>query len=99
MAGSMQLRQWIRRAGRDTWRGWPGRAYERPSYRLRLAAVQQHFAACLGAAPAGPLRIVSMCAGDGRDVVEVVASHPRREDVTAWLVELNGKSVAAGTRR
>jgi hypothetical protein len=29
-----------------------------------------------------------MCAGQGRDVIGVVADHPRRADVTALLVEL-----------
>ncbi len=40
-----------------------------------------------------------MCAGDGRDVIGVLRSHPRRSDVTARLVELNRRSVSAGVRQ
>ena len=92
----MKLRQWIGRLGRNTWSGWPGKVYERAGYRQRLATVQAHLAECLDLAPAGPVRILSMCAGDGRDVIGVLGSHPRRDDVVAWLVELNGTSVAVG---
>jgi hypothetical protein len=60
--------------------------------------VQAHLTECLEMAPRGPLRIVSMCAGDGRDVIGVLRSHPRRTEVTAWLVELDRESVAAGLR-
>lgn len=42
----------------------------------------------------GPIRVVSMCAGQGRDVVDVVASHPRRDQVDALLVELDPALVA-----
>jgi hypothetical protein len=38
---------------------------------------------------AGPIRIVSLCAGQGRDVIDVVAEHPRRDEVQALLVELD----------
>jgi hypothetical protein len=36
-----------------------------------------------------PFRIVSLCAGQGRDVIDVVAEHPRRDHVDALLVELD----------
>jgi hypothetical protein len=54
-----------------------------------------------GAGPgsgAGPIRIVSMCAGQGRDVIDVVAGHPRRADVRARLVERD-PSLAAFARQ
>jgi hypothetical protein len=91
-----RLRQWFTRAGRNTWSDWPGKAYTRAGYQQRLAAVERHLDESLLLAPVGPVLIASMCAGDGRDVVGVVQSHPRRSDVIAWLVELNGNSVAAG---
>ena len=91
-----RLRHWIARAGRDTWSSWPAKAYTRAGYQQRLAKVERHLGESLDLAPIGPVRIVSMCAGDGRDVVGVVESHPRRDEVLAWLVELNGHSVAAG---
>ncbi len=40
------------------------------------------------------IRVVSLCAGQGRDVIDVVATHPRREDVSALLVELDPTLVA-----
>jgi Putative methyltransferase len=78
------------------WCNWPAMSYQRVGYRKRLTAVQEHFAKCLDEAPAGPVRVVSLCAGDGRDVMRVLPTHPRRGDVKAWLVELDGASVAAG---
>ena len=41
------------------------------------------------AARRSPVRVVSLCAGQGRDVIDVVATHPRAEEVTALLVELD----------
>ena len=36
-----------------------------------------------------PIRMVSLCAGQGRDVIDVVATHPRGASVSALLVELD----------
>jgi len=85
----------IARAGK-TWRNWPARAYERPTYRNRLGAVKQHLSESLDQAPEGEVTIISLCAGDGRDVIDVASVHPRRRDVAAWLVEADARSVAAG---
>ena len=41
-----------------------------------------------------PLRLVSMCAGQGRDVIAALASHPRGPEVRARLVELDGRNAA-----
>jgi hypothetical protein len=55
----------------------------------RLALVQDHVRAALDAAPAGgPIRLLSLCAGRGHDVIDVLAGHPRRAEVRARLVEL-----------
>lgn len=78
------------------WSNWPAMSYQRTSYRKRLRVVQDHIAECLDRAERGPVRVVSICAGDGRDVVGVLETHERREDVSAWLVELDPKSVEAG---
>ena len=91
-----RLRQWFARAGSNMWSDWPAKAYARAGYQQRLAAVERHLGESLDLAPGGPVRIASMCAGDGRDVLRVVKSHPRRSDVVAWLVELSGNSVADG---
>src|SRR5690348_11527682 len=85
-------------AGRD-WGAWHD-AYDDPGSSLaqRLAVVQARIAAALDAAPPGPLHAVSMCAGQGRDLIPVLASHPRGRDVTARLVELD-PALAAAARR
>jgi hypothetical protein len=44
--------------------------------------------------PPGPLRVLSLCAGQGRDLLEVLADHPRRDDVRARLVELDPRNAA-----
>src|ERR1700722_12020413 len=45
-------------------------------------------------APAGDVRLISLCAGQGRDVIGVLTGHPRRDDVRARLVELDERNVA-----
>ncbi|MGH3192781.1 MAG: SAM-dependent methyltransferase [Streptosporangiaceae bacterium] len=74
----------------DFWQFWH-QAYDDPDSGLsqRLAAVQQQIRAALDTAPPGPLRAISMCAGQGRDLIGTLAAHPRRGDVTARLVELD----------
>jgi hypothetical protein len=85
-------------AGRN-WRAWHD-AYDDPGSQLsrRLAAVQARIAAALDEAPAGPLRAIGMCAGQGRDLIPVLAGHPRGRDVTARLVERD-PGLAAPARR
>jgi hypothetical protein len=78
------------------WHTWHD-DYNRPGSYLthRLAAVQQQIRLALDAAPAGPLRVISICAGQGHDLLGVLPDHPRREDVTARLVELDPRNTAA----
>jgi predicted RNA methylase len=78
-------------AGADShWVRWHG-AYEDPSSGLsaRLRAVQSMLGAALDEVPAGTeeIRVVSLCAGQGRDVIDVVATHRRGPAVSALLVE------------
>jgi hypothetical protein len=40
-------------------------------------------------APLGPIRLISLCSGDARDVTRALADHPRRNDVTGCLIELD----------
>jgi hypothetical protein len=55
----------------------------------RLAVVQALLRSALHTAPPGPIRVISLCAGDGRDILGVLSGHPRRADVRARLVELD----------
>ncbi len=82
-------------AQRD-WAEWH-RDYDDPGSLLsrRLELVQGRLRAELDRAPAGDMRLISLCAGQGRDVIGVLAGHPRRDDVRARLVELDERNVAA----
>jgi hypothetical protein len=62
----------------------------------RLAVVQRRLGDAIDRAPGGPLRLLSICAGQGRDVIGVLAHHDRRHDVTARLVEWDVQLVADG---
>lgn len=60
----------------------------------RLGVVQERLRLALDACPAGRLRLISLCSGQGRDAIEVLADHPRRDDVRARLVELDPRNTA-----
>ena len=76
--------------GAPDWVDWHA-AYERPDSRLakRLLVVQQRLSEALDTAPEGAVQVLSLCAGQGRDVIGVLRPHPRRADVHATLVELD----------
>ncbi|WP_025352396.1 class I SAM-dependent methyltransferase family protein [Nocardia nova] len=77
------------------WHAWHAE-YDQPGSGLarRLDAVQEQIRVALDAAAPGPVRVISLCAGQGRDVIGVLATHPRRGDVTARLVELDPRNAA-----
>jgi hypothetical protein len=77
------------RTGRD-WVAWH-RQYEDPSSGLtwRLGVIQEQVRQALEELPSGPIRVISLCAGQGRDLIGALAGHDRRADVTARLVELD----------
>ena len=82
--------------------GWHD-AYDEPGSSLhrRLRIVRELLVDALDQMPRRPLRLVSMCAGQGRDVIGALAEHPRRHDVAALLVELdegNAEAARAGAR-
>ncbi len=70
------------------WVAWHG-AYDDPSSALtaRLERVREHLRLAIGQPPPGPVRLVSLCAGQGRDVIGALRGHPRRRDMTGLLVE------------
>ena len=78
------------------WQRWHD-PYEDPDSPLsaRLRAVQEQVAAALDRAAPGPVRLLSLCAGQGRDVLPLLDTHPRGADVTGRLVELDPGNVAA----
>ncbi len=86
-------------AEQDDWHAWHDR-YSDPSTSLarRLGLVRERIKAALDDAPPGPLRAISICAGQGLDLLGVLAEHPRRRDVTARLVELDPRNARAARR-
>jgi hypothetical protein len=66
---------------------------------LRLGVVQDLIRSALDGRPPGPIRIISMCAGDGRDLLGVLPDHPRRRDVHARLLELDPALAQRGAAR
>lgn len=85
------------------WERWHV-AYEdqASSLSLRLRTVQAMVRRVLNGFPPDhgvPIRLVSFCAGQGRDVIDVVARHPRRAEVSALLVELDPALVAFARAR
>ena len=69
--------------------------YDDPDSSLsqRLQAVQRGVRGFLDTVGDRPVRIVSACAGQGRDLLEVLATHPARDRVSARLVELDPRNV------
>jgi hypothetical protein len=74
--------------------GEPGSNLER-----RLRWVQRRIRLALDEARPGPIQVLSLCAGQGHDLLEVLADHPRRGDVRALLVELDEHNVLEARRR
>jgi ubiquinone/menaquinone biosynthesis C-methylase UbiE len=82
------------------WVAWH-EAYDDPSSPVsaRLQLVRAHLAGAIDQAPAGPVRLVSLCAGQGHDVIGGVRDHPRRDDVRAVLVEADPENAAVARER
>ena len=82
------------------WHAWHDR-YDEPGSLLarRLAVVQERIVRALDAAPPGDIRVLSICAGQGRDLLGAVETHPRRADVTGLLVELDPRNTSAARDR
>ena len=85
--------------GMRDWVAWH-ELYDDPSSVLsaRLRLVQAQLADALDRAPAGPVRLLSLCAGQGRDVTGVLPTHPRRDDVSAVLIEANAENAETARR-
>jgi hypothetical protein len=74
----------------DHWLEWH-RAYDDPAARLsrRRAVVVRAIRSFLDGAPGGPIRLLSLCAGDATDISLAVGGHHRRDDITGAAVELH----------
>lgn len=79
-----------------SWVEWH-QEYDDPTSRLsqRLGYVQQRLREAIDSSPPGPIRVISVCAGQGRDVVGVLERHERAGEVHAVLVELDAHNADA----
>lgn len=85
--------------GSVDWGAWHA-SYDSPQSALagRLALVREQVTAALAHAPPGQVRAISICAGQGHDLIGALAEHPRRDDVAARLVEIDEQNVAQARR-
>ena len=75
--------------------------YERPGTALhqRLQVVIRFVRDALDDLPPGPVRVLSLCAGQGADVLGAADGHPRARDLRGRLVELDPRNVEVARRR
>ncbi|WP_202879349.1 GNAT family N-acetyltransferase [Nocardioides cynanchi] len=81
---------WLAGAVATDWVDWHA-PYADPASALsrRLAIVQSHVVRVLDETSPRPVRVLSICAGDGRDLLGVLAGRPDADRVIATLVELD----------
>ena len=80
------------------WTAWHANYDQTDSpLRRRLEIVQTHIRRFLAACDRSPVRVISICAGEGRDLLGAVASQDRR-DIVGRLVEMDPRlaSIARG---
>jgi SAM-dependent methyltransferase len=78
------------------WHDWHAAYDDAESWQARrLVTVRQRIGMVLDEAGPGPLNVLAMVAGQGRDLLPVLADHPRRDEVTARLVELDARNADA----
>lgn len=77
------------------WAAWH-EAYDDPSSAraARLGVVQDAIRDLLDSWPPGECRVLSLCAGTGRDLLGVLARHPAKHQVRGRLIELDSDLAA-----
>jgi hypothetical protein len=80
------------------WDSWHA-GYRDPSSLLseRLRLVQRHIADWLDASAPAPVTVLSSCAGDGRDLLEVLEGRNDANRVTATLIEADARNATRAT--
>lgn len=84
------------RGGRPDWADWHRMYKSNEHLKARLELVRHTLRQVLDSRPPGRIRLISICAGDGRDILEDVSKHPRRDDIQAWLIDSDAPSVVRG---
>ncbi len=82
------------------WFEWH-QVYTHPESRAsrRLAAVQHVLHEALDELPPGPFGVISLCAGQGDDILGVLAGHDRRADARVTMVEVDPRNVRQALER
>jgi hypothetical protein len=82
------------------WQRWH-EPYDDPASPLsrRLAIVQQHLRQALPVVLESPLRVISLCAGQGHDLFGVLQDYPLAHRVQARLVEFDAWNVQVARQR
>jgi SAM-dependent methyltransferase len=72
------------------WTDWHDE-YDDPDSELasRMRGVRARVIAAVEVCPPGPVTLVSICGGQGREVIGALEHHPRRADLRGRLVELD----------
>ncbi len=81
------------------WSDWH-EEYDDPDSEIagRARGVQRLVADVLADCPPGPITVVSVCGGQGRELIGALAGHPRGADVSGRLVELDPDNAAYARR-
>ena len=81
---------------RTHWQEWHAPyADENSELSRRLRIVQQHIAGWLDQRPGEEVTVVSACAGQGHDLIGLLATRPDAQRVRATLIEYDAGNVAA----
>lgn len=76
------------------WITWHAAYDEDTALHHRLVTVQRRIREAMLGRPAGAIRVISACAGEGRDLLGALVGHPRAADVRGRLVELDAELAA-----
>lgn len=91
-----KYRRLVSRFMTSEWTDWH-KGYAQDTHQARrLGTVQDRIREALSRCPEGPIRLLSLCSGDGRDLLGVLRDHPRSTDVRAKLVDSEPRLVAEG---
>jgi hypothetical protein len=81
----------------STWVDWHRQYAQGRGLPERLRIVRRFIREAISTSPPGPVQVLSLCAGDGRDLIGALARHPRAHEVRARLIELEPELIRAGT--
>lgn len=78
------------------WNTWHQQYDQFPNLQARLRIVQKLITSVLDDSRES-IRVISICAGDGRDLLGVLANHPRRHQVDGLLIDNDPECIQRGS--